>query len=488
MKLDQDVCERARLSRDPRFDGKFFTAVRTTGIFCRSTCPAPLAKKANVVYFSTVSEAIEAGFRPCLRCRPEGAPGLSAWNGSSDLVQRALGLIRQGVLNEASGEDLAEKLGISVRHMRRLFQENLGISPARIARHQKVMFAKKLLFETDLNITRIAMASGFGSIRQFNHTFLSILGISPGRIRKEMKVKGIKSLDPFQLDLSYRPPFDWEEILAFLRPRVIPGVEYVGPDRYGRSFRLEEDCQGWFEVSDNPGTNSLKLTLSLNRLDKLMNILQRVRDMFDLDMDPMAVGEVLGQDEFLREFVEDYPGMRVPGAWDPFEFALRAILGQQISVKGASTLAGRIASQYGKECSEDFPEGMKYFFPNSLELENADFSKIGIPRKRLDTLTGFVKAVLNKDISLEYGQDLEGFVKSFTRLSGIGPWTAHYMAMRGLRMPDAFPDSDLGIKKALAVGERLPTSGEILKKADRWSPWRAYGAVYLWKKLQEEKG
>lgn len=488
MKLDHEVCERARLSRDSRFDGKFFTAVKTTGIFCRSICPAPLAKKENVIYFPTAAEAMEAGFRPCLRCRPEAAPGYSAWHGSSDMVKRALGMIRQGFLNDFSVEQLAEKLGISTRHMSRLFNENLGIPPVKIARHQKVMFAKKLLFETDLSITHIALASGFGSIRQFNETFRSSLGISPSRIRKEMDAKTSLIPAPVKLEISYRPPFDWQEMLCFLRPRVIPGVEYVGTDQYGRSFQLDKNCRGWLEVKDNPGRNSLKLTLSVNRLEKLMTIVQRVRDMFDLDHDPMAVEKTLSEDEHLRDVVAKYPGMRVPGAWDPFEFAIRAILGQKISVKGASTLAGRIAGQYGQKFSSEPHEGITCFFPQPWELQGADLSKIGVTKKREETLTGFVNAVLNRYVSLEHGQDLKSFTESFTSLSGIGHWTAHYLAMRALRIPDAFPHSDLGIRKALASEGKLPTSGDILKVAERWRPWRAYGALYLWKKLQEEKG
>lgn len=487
MELDHDICERARLSRDSRFDGKFFTAVKTTGIFCRCICPAPLAKRENVLYFETAAQALEAGFRPCLRCRPEAAPGSSDWRGSSDLVKRAFGMIRQGFLNESSIEDLAEKLGISTRHLRRLFNDNIGIPPVRIAMYHKVMFAKKLLFETDLNITHIAMASGFGSIRQFNDAFNSTLGISPSRIRKEMDSNNVSLQSPLQLQLYYRPPFNWEEILTFMRPRIIPGVEYVWVDKYVRSFRLDENCHGWFEVRNNPEKNSLMLDISVNRPGKLMNIVQRVRDMFDLDMDPLPVEQVLSEDEYLGKIVSEYPGMRIPGTWDPFEFSIRAILGQQVSVKGASTLAGRIADQYGKEFCGEMPGGISRFFPEPGELKDADFSKIGLTEKRRETLAGFVKAVLDDQVSLDRGQDLDNFIRSFIRLKGIGNWTAHYVAMRALRMPDAFPHTDLGIKKALSRNGEIPGPSEILKIAERWRPWWAYGALYLWKKLQEEK-
>jgi AraC family transcriptional regulator of adaptative response / DNA-3-methyladenine glycosylase II len=397
-------------------------------------------------------------------------------------------MIRQGFLNENSVRDLAETLGISARHLSRLFRDNIGIPPVRIATYHKVMFARKLLFETDLNITHIALASGFGSIRQFNDAFHSTLGISPSRIRKEMDSNNISVQSPLKLRLYYRPPFNWEEILIFMRPRLIPGVEYVGMGRYMRSFRLEGNCHGWFEVKDNPEHNLLELNLSVNGLEKLMAIVQRVRNMFDLDLDPMAVEQILSGDERLKTLVSKYPGMRIPGAWDPFEFSIRAILGQQISVKGASTLAGRIAGQYGKECSGDLPGGITRFFPDPEELKDADFSKIGLTEKRRETLAGFVKAVLDEHVSLDRGQDIHSFIRSFTCLKGIGNWTAHYVAMRALRMPDAFPHTDLGIKKALSRNGKFPGPSEVLKIAERWRPWRAYGALYLWKKLQEERG
>lgn len=481
IELDRQICERARLSRDPRFDGKFFTGVLSTGIFCRPICPARPPKRENVTYFSTATAAVEAGLRPCLRCRPEAAPGSSIWRGSSAVVECALSLIRQGVLNDLSVDQLAEKLGIGSRHMRRLFKQHLGATPVEIARTHRALFAKKLLSETDLNITDVAMASGFGSIRQFNDVFLSIFNSSPSAIRRQPAKRAGSSTATCRLELSYRPGFDWHMLLSFVEARMIPGVEAISGDRYLRTFRMDGEARGWIEISDCPERSILILSIFTTHMEKLMEIQQRVRYMFDLDVDISPIHDLFKQDPVLRPVVEELPGTRLPGSWDPFEICIRAILGQQISVKAATTLAGRIVSRYGPCCGEGYPEGLTSFFPTPEELLQGDLSGIGITGKRQQTILELTAAVKEERVSLTPGQELSAFVDAFTALPGIGPWTANYVAMRALGMPDAFPDSDLVVRKALADGDTLPSAKEVLKRAEAWRPWRAYATLYLWK-------
>ncbi len=484
--LDWEICERARLSRDHRFDGKFFTGVLTTGIFCRPICPARPPKRENVTYFPTATAAVEAGLRPCLRCRPEAAPGSPGWRGSPAVVERALGLIRRGALNELTVDEFAEKLGIGSRHMRRLFKQYLGATPVEIARTQRALFAKQLLTETDLNITDVAMASGFGSIRQFNDVFLAVYKASPSEIRRKLEKTGNSSGASCVLELTYRPGFDWKTQLSFIATRVIPGVETITGDRYRRTFRLKGRARGWMEISDCPERSRLILSIFTTHMEKLMEIQQRVRHMFDLDVDITPIHDLLKQDPLLAPVVKTLSGIRLPGTWDPFEFCVRAILGQQISVKAATTLAGRIVSRYGPAGDPDFPEGLTHFFPTPEELLQCDLSGIGITGKRQETILGLTKAVNENRVCLTHGQELPEFIKSFTSLPGIGEWTANYVAMRALRMPDAFPDSDLGVRKALANGKTLPSTKEVLKRAEAWRPWRAYAALYLWKVAEQK--
>ncbi len=482
--LDPKICERARLARDSRFDGVFYTAVSSTGIYCRPICPAPPPRPENVVYFPTASAAAEAGFRPCLRCRPEAAPGTPAWNGASTTVARAMTLIREGALNENGVEELALKLGVGGRHLRRLFKQHLGASPSAVAMTNRVLFAKKLVHETDMPMTEIGLASGFGSIRRFNAAFRKVYGKSPSDFRKKDLLVQEGSAAAFQcaLMLPYSPPYDWPGMLSFFRHRIIPGVECVANGVYHRTVRLNE-TRGWISVDHAEAKNALRLTVRLTDSRDLMALVERVRRIFDLDASMTGIARVFQSDAILSGPWEKHKGLRLPGAWDPFEMAVRAVVGQQISVKAACTVAGRIARLAGEKARGASSHSLTHYFPAARELLRADPSAIGMPGKRKQTLWGLAKSVADEEIRLRVSGELDDFIRRITRLPGIGEWTANYIAMRGLGEPDAFPAGDLGIVKALTTGDARPTRARILERAEAWRPWRAYAAIYLWQSL-----
>jgi AraC family transcriptional regulator, regulatory protein of adaptative response / DNA-3-methyladenine glycosylase II len=481
MMFNTRICDRARLARDPRFDGLFFIGVLSTGIYCRSICPARSPKPENIVYFPSAAAAAEAGFRPCLRCRPEAAPGSPAWNGTSATVSRAMMLILQGALDEGSLEDLAAKLGVGSRHLRRLFQTRIGASPKSLATTQKILFAKKLLSETALPVTQIAFASGFGSIRRFNAAFSKIYGTTPSALRRRSNSNKTTESALFQctLTLSYRPPFDWKLMLGFFESRAIPGVEFVTSGVYHRTIRINETT-GVVSVAHQPRDNALALTVALSDSRDLMSIVERVRHMFDLDANMTSIHAVLAADRFLKRLVRKHPGLRLPGAWDPFEAAVRAVVGQQISVKGARTVIGRIAAQAGPLFeSVDHPQ-LNRFFPTAHELNACDLGLVGMPEKRVRTVRALAEEVDQGRISFVVNRSLSDFIEQLTRIPGIGDWTAQYIAMRAMGEPDAFPASDLGIVKALQRGDKRLTAQQIRQRAEEWRPWRAYAAMYLW--------
>jgi AraC family transcriptional regulator of adaptative response / DNA-3-methyladenine glycosylase II len=482
MILDPHICERARLARDQRFDGLFFTGVLSTGIYCRPICPAPAPKPENVAYFSTAAAAAAAGLRPCLRCRPEASPGSPAWNGTSATVSRAMLLIRQGALNEGGVEDLAAKLGVGDRHLRRLFKSHVGVSPKALATTQKILFAKKLLTETTMPISGIAFASGFGSIRRFNAAFRKIYGKAPSALRRPMEIPGENTEAMFQceLTLAYRPPFDWPGMLAFFRDRAIPGVECVDNGVYHRTIRTGDTC-GRISVSHADHGPALKLSVSLSDSRELMPLAERVRRMFDLDANMPAIHDVLFADPLLEKIIKKLSGIRLPGAWAPFETAVRAVVGQQISVKAARTIVGRIAEKAGPRCHVAGQPELTRFFPTAEELNTCDLGIIGLPAKRTATIKTLSGAVASGEISLQVNENLDTFIRTLTRIPGIGDWTAQYIAMRALSEPDAFPAADLGIIKALQEGDRQPTTKEVRERAQAWRPWRAYAAIFLWR-------
>jgi AraC family transcriptional regulator of adaptative response / DNA-3-methyladenine glycosylase II len=479
MDLDHDACYRAVSLRDARFDGRFFTGVKTTGIYCRPICPAQTPLSRNVVFYPTAAAAQEAGFRPCLRCRPETAPNLGAWRGTSNSVSRGLALIELGALDEGSVEALADRLGLGERQLRRLFHQHLGATPIAVAQTRRVHLAKQLLHETNLPMAEIAFASGFGSIRRFNETFLALFGRAPGELRRAIKPE--VSAGPqgeISLLLRYQPPYDWPGMLEFLRKRAMPGIEAVSGDTYMRTIQLD-GIQGTVSVRPD-SSNALRAMIRFPKLSALPVIIARLRRVFDLAADTAAIHAHLAQDPALAPLIAARPGLRMPGAWDGFELAIRAVLGQQITVSAAVKLAGKLVVAYGEPMKE--PEGaLTHIFPQPAVLANADLSTLGMPRSRAATLSAVAKAAIEDPHLLDASGELEDAVLKLRAIRGIGEWTAHYIALRQLREPDAFPAADVGLLRAMALQEgRDFTPSELSERANAWRPWRAYAAQHLW--------
>lgn len=487
------IWERARLSRDARFDGRFYIGVRTTGIYCRPICPATSPKRENIDYFPTAAAAAEAGYRPCLRCRPECAPGTPAWSGTSTTVRRGLRLIAGGALEDGDVERLAERLGVTSRHLRRLFQAHVGASPLAVAHTQRLHFAKRLIDDTRLPMTHVAVAAGYGSVRRFNDAFRKTYGRSPRELRKDGNGgnggRPAATTAALTLRLAYRQPFDWPAMLEFLAARATPGVEQVSGDRYRRTLAQDgEHCI--VEVMPAPDTNYLLLRLRCVATNRLFEVSQRAREALDLDAPVGDIAGVLRRDPLLRRLLSKSAGIRVPGAWDGFELTVRAILGQQVSVRAATTLAGRIVERHGAplRVNDDFAEGtLTRVFPGPAELEHATLENIGMVGSRVETIRRLAGDVVRGEVSFDPAQDPDAFRAALCRIKGIGEWTAQYVSMRVLKYPDAFPASDLGLLKAVRPPERLAPA-ELESLAERWRPWRAYAAMLLWGSLAASGG
>lgn len=479
MMSSNEIFERARLSRDARFDGRFFIGVKTTGIYCRPICPANAPKSENVVYYTTAAAASEAGFRPCLRCRPECAPGTPAWAGTSTTVHRGLRLIAQGALDDGNLEQLADRLGVTSRHLRRLFGKHLGASPLAVAHTQRLHFAKNLIDQTSLSMKDISIASGFGSVRRFNDTFKKTYGRSPGELRRRRDATVTASA--FAVQLPYRRPFDWDGLLTFFAARATPGVENVQDGRYLRTIAIGDE-RGILDVQ-NSGDH---LLLSLHGIGttSLFSIVQRARSLFDLDASSDEIARVLSVDSRLKALLKKKPGVRVPGSWDGFELTVRAILGQQISVSAATTLAGRIADRYG-EPFEVAVDGLQKvpdrLFPEPQRLVRARLENLGIIASRARTIRSVARAVVDGTLSFDAAGSPDDFCELLQSIKGIGDWTAQYVAMRALKSPDAFPASDLGLLRAFdRPGKARMRPVELMNRAEAWRPWRAYAALLLW--------
>ena len=473
MNLDWQVCSRARLSRDARFDGKFFIGVLGSGVYCRPICPAPTAKEANVRYFPTAAAAAEAGFRPCLRCRPECSPGTPAWLGTSNTVSRALRLIDESALEDGGVELLAERLGVGSRHLRRLFLQHLGATPSAVAHTRRLHFAKKLIDETTLPMSHVALASGFGCVRRFNADIRKIYHRTPTHIRRLARHTATLPENHYFFRLRFRPPYHWEGMLAFLAARAIPGVESVEGGVYRRSISLHGN-HGHFEVALDKGLEGLAVQVQFGDSRSLFLIIERIRRLFDLNSDWQAIAARLKTDPVLVDRIKRDPGLRVPGAWEGFELAIRAILGQQITVRGATTLAGRLVKALGRP----FPaaNGLTHLFPQPDVLSDANLDAIGLPRARAQTIRALARAACDGKINFGKALDADVFMTQLCEIPGIGPWTAQYVAMRALGEPDALPTRDLGLVRALA----LEDPHELEQRSQAWRPWRAYAAMYLW--------
>jgi AraC family transcriptional regulator of adaptative response / DNA-3-methyladenine glycosylase II len=479
MKFDRAVCYQAMRSRDRRFDGRFFVGVHTTGIYCRPICPAPTPKLQNVDFYPCAAAAEEAGFRPCRRCRPETAPGTPAWIGSSAVVARALRLIRAGALDEGDVGALAARLGIGARQLRRLFEQHLGASPAAIARARRVHFARTLLDQSDMRIAAVAFSAGFRSVRQFNHAVRATFKLSPRALRNKRRVAPSPAA-PLTIRLPYRPPLDWHSLLQFFAARVTPGVEAVRDGRYQRTVALA-GAVGTITVEAAEDAHALLMRVRLPESAALLELVERVRRVFDLDADPMQIDEHLKRSALLKDLVAAAPGTRLPGAWDPFELAVRGILGQQVTVAAAKTLSGRLAASFGTPI--DAEDGLTHLFPTPAQLADADIATIGIPRSRAATLRALASAVASGSTVLDAAQGYEAAIAQLCRIPGIGTWTAQYIAMRGLGETDAFPAGDLGVRKALGSDAGLPSIAAVEQLSSAWRPWRGYAVMHLWASL-----
>jgi AraC family transcriptional regulator of adaptative response / DNA-3-methyladenine glycosylase II len=482
MDLDADACYRALCSRDARFDGRLFVAVRTTGVYCRPICPARTPKRENVIFHPTAASAQAAGYRPCLRCRPEASPDLAVWRGASNTVSRALALIELGALDNEDVEGLADRLGVGERQLRRLFAQHLGAAPIAVAQTRRVLLAKQLIHETRLPMAEVALASGFGSIRRFNETFRQLFGRSPGELRRSGAAE-ITSGEAGEVSLllRYRPPYDWPAMLAFLRLRAIPGVEVIGEDSYARTIEVG-GAQGLVIVRPEGG-NALRAVIRFPALTALPTIIARLRRLFDLSADPETIGAHLSRDPVLAAMVAARPGLRLPGAWEGFELAIRAVLGQQITVGAAIALAGKLTAAHGEAFATraaDYPQ-LTHIFPRPESLAGADLSTLGMPGARARALSSIAAAVVADPAIFSATRGLDEAITQLRGLAGVGEWTAQYIAMRELREPDAFPAADIGLMRALEdeTGRR-PTPAELLARAEAWRPWRAYAAQHLW--------
>lgn len=476
------VCEQARLSRDPRFDGLFFTAVTSTGIYCRPMCPAPTPKPKNISYYGNAAAAEAAGFRPCLRCRPELSPGDGTWRRGDATVARALKLIDAGALAEQPLSALADRVGVGERQLRRLFVERLGAAPLGVHATRRLLFAKQLLTETTLPITEIALAAGFGSLRRFNTTFREAYRMAPRDLRKRPATNSEETLT---LRLGYRPPYDFMAMLAFLRGRALPGVERVDDTSYARVFGPAE-APGWLRVSAWPEgrqdrEHALKLELHGAAPARLLDIVNRLRRMFDLDADPQAIAMALSTSPRLRPLLKKQPGLRLPSGWDGFEIGVRAIIGQQVSVVAARTLTSRLAQRFGHALPVPFGPGFERLFPTPEALADADLTTIGLTRSRAGTVRTMAQALLDGRVDFNPERTLDDFTARWIALPGIGPWTAHYIALRALGHPDAFPADDLVLRKAAAGDGTVVSAKALGALAESWRPWRAYAVIQLWR-------
>lgn len=477
---DHRTCEQARLSRDPRFDGLFFTAVSSTGIYCRPVCPAPAPKPENVTYYAAASAAEAAGFRPCLRCRPELAPGDGTWRRGDEVVARALKLIDTGLLAEQPLSVLAARVDVGERQLRRLFSDRLGTSPMGVHATRRLLFAKQLLTETRLPVTEVAMAAGFGSLRRFNTVFKDSYRMAPRELR--MREPREAAGETLVLRLGYRPPYDFPAMLDFLRGRALPGVEHVDGASYARVVGPAA-APGWLRVSAWPrGEHALRLELRNVAASGMLAVVERLRRMFDLDADPQAIAGALRGDVRLRPLLRKRPGLRIPSGWDGFEIAIRAVIGQQVSVAAARTFTARLAQAFGEPLTGPLHGDLHtHLFPTPQALAEADLTAIGLTRARAATLRTVARAVLDGRVDFDAGTTLDQFVQRWTALPGIGPWTAHYLALRGLGHPDAFPAEDLVLQKALPNDGTRLSARQLGQHAQTWRPWRGYAVLHLWK-------
>jgi AraC family transcriptional regulator of adaptative response / DNA-3-methyladenine glycosylase II len=481
---DKATCYKALQSKDSRFDGLIFVGVKSTGIYCRPVCPARTAKYENCTFYSSAAAAQEAGYRPCLRCRPETAPQFASWRGTSNTVSRALALIGEGALDgkNSSVEKLADRLGVGERQLRRLFLQHLGASPVVVAQTRRVLFAKQLIHDTALPMTEVALAAGFNSLRRFNEVFHVLFHRPPSSLRRKSAVNLPDVAGGTVFRIRYRAPYDWDSILEFLRARAIPGIETVEKDVYKRTVEIEGQS-GFIEVKHLPRKDSLCVTIHFPIVQALQEIVNRVRRLFDLGADIETIDEHLSLDKELQPWVAKRPGLRAPGGWDGFELAVRAVLGQQVSVQAARQLAGKLVALHGRSMAKDMalPDGLTHVFPTARYIANATDLGVGMPKSRLQTLKAVAQASVDDPGLFQPSGDVDEAVAKLTAVPGIGDWTAQYVAMRIIREVDAFPASDIGLLRGAEKVLGGPVTPKSLAlRAETWRPWRAYAAQHLW--------
>ena len=475
--LDERALDRARVSRDPRFDGRFFIAVTSTGIYCRPICPVRSPKRANIRYYATAAAAAEAGFRPCLRCRPEAAPGSPAWHGTSAIVRRALTLIDAGVLDEGSVDELARRVGVGPRHLHRLFVQHVGASPIAVAQTRRLHFAKRLLDETSLPITEIAMAAGFGSVRRFNGAFQSTYHRSPRELRKlHRRGEEVDRGRDVALALTFRPPYDWSQVRGFLATRALPGVERVDSRGYARTVACG-DGHALVCVRPVEGKRALELAVAGAPAAALFQLSTAARRVFDVTADPTRIAGAFRRDALLAPLIKRRPGLRIPGAWDPFECAVRAVLGQQVTVAAGRTLTARVVARAGRPIAGG-SDGLTHLCPSPAALARADLDGLGITTSRIQALRALGSAVAEGGI--DFSAPAEEVTGALAALPGFGDWTAQYVALRALGEPDAFPAADLVLRRMASANGVPLTARELAARAEAWRPWRGYAVLHLW--------
>lgn len=486
MLLDPDQCYRALRTHDSRFDGRFFVGVATTRVYCRPVCTARTPLLRNCSFYPSAAAAEARGFRPCLRCRPELAPGFATVDANRRLAQSAASLIEDGHLTDARLPDIASQLGVTDRHLRRVFQEEFGVSPIEYAQTQRLLLAKRLLTDTDMAVLDVAMASGFASLRRFNDLVRTRYRMTPAELRRKSPSRAPGNSLAF--DLAYRPPYDWDAMLAFLQKRAIAGVEAMEKNTYVRTLRLASrrhgdeaagaSPAGWIRVEPSKRKSALRVTVSASLAGAIPQVIARVKHLFDLACHPEEIAETLGA------LARNHPGLRLPGAIDGFEIAVRAILGQQVTVRAASTFAARFAAAFGDPFETPFG-ALTTLFPTPAKiaaLEPGDIARHGIISARARAIIELARGVDAGRIRLEPSAPVEATVQALDDLPGVGPWTAQYIAMRALAWPDAFPHVDVAVVKAMNL-----TASKALAYAETWRPWRAYAVLHLWKSLEASK-
>jgi AraC family transcriptional regulator of adaptative response / DNA-3-methyladenine glycosylase II len=475
MTLDPDSCYRALQARDRRFDGKFFVGVTSTRIYCRPVCTVRMPRRENCHFFASAAAAEVDGYRPCLRCRPELAPGNAGIDAAARLAQSAVNLIENGALDDGGIEHLAARIGVTSRHLRRIFEAEFGVAPIEYAQTQRLLLAKRLLTDTALPVTEVALASGFASVRRFNALFKERYRMPPGRLRKSAARGALPG--PLAFLLSYRPPYDWDAMLAFLAARAIAGVEDATADTYRRTLAITlrgATHVGSIEIRRVARRHALAVAVSPSLARVVPAVLARVKHAFDLTCDPAVVAAALG------DLATDHPGLRVPGAFDGFELAVRAVVGQQITVRGARTLLGRLVAAFGDAADAAAVNGPTRLFPAAARIagcEPGELARLGVTVARARTLIALARTLAAGELELQPGGDVDATLRALVALPGIGAWTAQYIAMRALGWPDAFLASDLVVRKAL--GGISPA--RALVRSEAWRPWRAYAVLHLWR-------